>query len=95
MKWQRRNYKTGKIQKDHLDRLNEIGFPWLSHHSNSWEQKFNELVAFKQKHGHFSVSKEVNPGLNSWVRIITLFSMDYLILYETDVTNELSHVDID
>lgn len=35
--------------------------------TSKWQRKFSELVEFKRKHGHFSVSKKSNKALHCWV----------------------------
>ena len=35
----------------------------------AWDKKFNELVEFKQKHGHFFVPREENSSLHGWVSL--------------------------
>lgn len=45
-----------------------------------WEERFNELVEFKRKHGHFSVPKVYNGSkkLDMWVSVGVFCSACYL-----------------
>jgi hypothetical protein len=47
-------------------KLNDVDFVWDAHLS-SWEERFMELVEFKQKHGHTNVPRS-NGRLGSWVK---------------------------
>mmetsp|Transcript_8341 Transcript_8341/g.13050 ORF Transcript_8341/g.13050 Transcript_8341/m.13050 type:complete len:354 (+) Transcript_8341:60-1121(+) len=49
--------------------LEEIGFVWDSHEV-VWQDKFNDLLEFKQKHGHCEVPSGYpeNPKLSTWVK---------------------------
>ena len=64
----RTNHKAGKLAADREQRLESAGFDW---HPNDtlWEQKFEELLAFRQKHGHCNVPGKYkpNPALGGWV----------------------------
>ena len=71
-KWvgvQRRAYNQGRIQSDRLKRLEELGFVW-NPYGLVWNQRFTELVEYKQKHGHCNVPHgySANPQLGTWVR---------------------------
>lgn len=64
---QRMAYREGYISKEHIQRLNSIGFVWELR-SSEWDQKFTELVTYKEEHGDCNVPnvKGVN-GLGPWV----------------------------
>jgi hypothetical protein len=76
VKRQRRQYKlklkgnkTSTMTDDRIKSLNDIGFVWDSHEI-IWNERFNQLVAYKQTFGHCRVpsySKEF-PQLASWVK---------------------------
>lgn len=45
---QRRSQKSGRLQPDRLDLLNELRFPWDG--TYYWYRQYQFLVAFRQKH---------------------------------------------
>jgi superfamily II DNA or RNA helicase len=60
--------KAGILRrKDQIAKLDGIGFSWHGGGA-SWEESFRQLVAYKRKHGHFSVSKNDDPKLAYWVK---------------------------
>jgi len=64
----RSNRKSSKLAADRAERLNRVGLVWnIDEHY--WEQKFEELLAFKEAHGHFNVPEgyKPNPALANWV----------------------------
>ncbi|SMQ86975.1 Superfamily II DNA or RNA helicase [Bacillus sp. OV166] len=72
---QRTYYKTGTLSQERVERLNELGFVWgrgdlkKINLEEQWEEKYQELLAFKEKHGHCSVPQgfKENPSLASWI----------------------------
>ena len=67
---QRTVYTNGKLHQDKIKKLEELGFVWKAR-EDKWENKFQELMAFKKEHGHCNVprSHSENPLLASWVGI--------------------------
>ncbi|GAX21474.1 hypothetical protein FisN_10Hh053 [Fistulifera solaris] len=64
---QRRLCRLGKLKPERKQQLDQIGFVW----SNPvWMEKYQELLEFKEKHGHCKVptNYKENPRLASWVR---------------------------
>ncbi|MDB4634110.1 Helicase associated domain protein [Rubripirellula sp.] len=57
-----------KLPRDQIDRLDTIGFVW-NRLDMIWEEKFNELVAYKAKFGDCIVPNrhQENPDLGRWV----------------------------
>lgn len=51
----------------HRTLLDDIGFIW-DHWDYVWETNFEQLVEFKEKHGHTRVTPTKNPKLYDWVR---------------------------
>eukprot|EP00814_Leptocylindrus_danicus_P020280 CAMPEP_0116021198 /NCGR_PEP_ID=MMETSP0321-20121206/10241_1 /TAXON_ID=163516 /ORGANISM="Leptocylindrus danicus var. danicus, Strain B650" /LENGTH=319 /DNA_ID=CAMNT_0003492017 /DNA_START=38 /DNA_END=994 /DNA_ORIENTATION=- len=52
----RHQYRQGNIQKQRKQALEEIGFLWNGRDARKeeqWENNFEQLIAFKEKHGHF------------------------------------------
>lgn len=47
--------KKYKITKDDIARLDEVGFDWNPAGKCTFEERFHELMAFKQKNGHCNV----------------------------------------
>jgi len=74
-KWvqhQREAHKKDKLSKKRIIRLKEIGFIWSlskSQKPQSWGDRFQQLVEFKEVHGHCNVPQK-DPKyrqLGSWV----------------------------
>ena len=65
---QRVTRKRGKLENERIRRLDELGFVW-DIRKQSWEDRFQELAAYKQEHGNCLVPAEwqQNKDLASWV----------------------------
>jgi hypothetical protein len=63
---QRSLRKAGRLAKDRIDRLNEVGFVWhqLDH---SWEGMLAALAKYKEAYGNLKVSPKENPALSRWM----------------------------
>jgi len=72
---QRRQYKQkqeGKpsmLTEERQRKLQDLGFIWRNSHDVVWDQHFNDLIAYKAKHGHTNVPTQCadNPSLGTWV----------------------------
>ena len=67
---QRKFYKQGKLSRERIRRLKEIGFKFRPYES-VWEEMLLELVAFKKLYGHCNVPRHSSPEnlkLAGWVR---------------------------
>ena len=66
--WQRLLYSSGKISKERIARLEELGFEWDPQIA-SWNRFFDELVAYKDKYGDCRVPRgyTTNNELSVWV----------------------------
>ena len=68
---QRHDYKESKLSDERKQRLDALGFVWDTNEAK-WEEGFNELSAYHQKHGHCSPKKSFATksdfNLGSWVR---------------------------
>ena len=68
---QRKKHRHGRLQPEHFDRLDQIGFVWQVHPqpAASWEQRVARLVAFKERFGHCNVPRHwpEDPQLGEWV----------------------------
>ncbi len=66
---QRQYKRVGKLSKDQVKKLNQLGFLWDPHESQ-WNQTYQQLILYKQQFGHCNVPTEydVNPVLGRWVR---------------------------
>ena len=64
----RKSHKTGKLAADRKRRLEHAGFVWDSL-ENEWDRRFEELLVFKEAHGHCDVPNKYkpNPSLGTWV----------------------------
>jgi predicted helicase len=67
---QRTHHKKGYLQPKRISRLEEIGFDWDPKDSE-WEQRFSELVSYKDEYGHCNVPRGYaeNPQLGTWVKV--------------------------
>eukprot|EP00526_Cylindrotheca_closterium_P007950 CAMPEP_0113660434 /NCGR_PEP_ID=MMETSP0017_2-20120614/32897_1 /TAXON_ID=2856 /ORGANISM="Cylindrotheca closterium" /LENGTH=675 /DNA_ID=CAMNT_0000575067 /DNA_START=74 /DNA_END=2098 /DNA_ORIENTATION=- /assembly_acc=CAM_ASM_000147 len=65
----RNAYGYAPLSDEQKELLDSINFPMLptGHKMRSWYEKYDELIAFRKKHGHFLVDEE-NPSLRLWVR---------------------------
>lgn len=58
--------KKSQITRDRIDKLNAVGFSFrLRADTISFEQRLEDLVQFKQQHGHFNIPRN-HPTLGSW-----------------------------
>ena len=66
---QRMAKNRGNLSKEYIERLNDLGFDWDTI-ATRWEQKFAELLKFKEVHGHTNVSQRTTEykELASWVK---------------------------
>ncbi|WP_231911662.1 DEAD/DEAH box helicase [Chlamydia suis] len=65
---QRQYFRKGKLAKDRIARLEEIGFVWRVL-EEEWEENFLELKCFREEHGHCKVPYKYpkSPQLSVWV----------------------------
>eukprot|EP00980_Cylindrotheca_fusiformis_P024873 scaffold12638_cov69-Cylindrotheca_fusiformis.AAC.3 len=65
----KREGKMSTLTKVRLQKLEEVGFVWDSH-AAAWEQRHNELAAYRREHGHCNVPSQYpeNPQLATWVK---------------------------
>lgn len=64
----------GKLSKEQINRLNEIGFEW-DPLSSVWEENFKLLKNYKAQHGNCNVPARwsENPKLGAWVSTQRIF----------------------
>lgn len=65
-----------------VQELNEMGFVWLLGKRLSlelkgrtrltWEERFQQLVAFKERHCHCLVKQHSSDGLGEWVKQVRI-----------------------
>ncbi|MEP7170031.1 MAG: Helicase associated domain protein, partial [Bacteroidota bacterium] len=67
---QRQRKKDETLETYRVDKLNSIGFEWdrRKFQEGIWQQRFEELIAFKNKHGHFNVTPKQNSILSKWIK---------------------------
>jgi hypothetical protein len=65
----RRAYKKGTLAEEKIALLEGLGFVW-DPLETQWQEKFEELQAFKEEHGHPNVPAlyAANTALGSWCR---------------------------
>ncbi|CAJ1929932.1 unnamed protein product [Cylindrotheca closterium] len=75
-RWMRQQRKRLRSEYGYVALLNEqksmlesIDFPMLpiGKHRRLWYEKYDELVEFREQHGHFLVDRTGNPGLYKWI----------------------------
>ncbi len=54
---QRMKYRQGSLSAERIKRLDEIGFEW-DFFANQWDERFDELLAYKKKYGNCNVSSQ-------------------------------------
>ena len=61
--------KHSTLTEDRMSALNRLGFVWQSHNA-VWMERYNDLIAFRAKHGHCKVPTKypANPQLAVWVK---------------------------
>jgi hypothetical protein len=66
---QRVAYKKGssKLTPERLKRLEELGVQW-DRYEAVWEERCNELVAYRQKNGDCDVPQLEESGLGVWLK---------------------------
>ena len=72
---QRRQYKAWKqvqstqLTQERRDKLTSIGFVWSVRNRPEWEQRYHELLQYKEKHGDCKVPQHFKPNksLGKWV----------------------------
>jgi len=62
---QRKFYKSGSLSADRVSRLESIDFEWDAH-AAVWEERFEELAAYKEQNGHCNVLS-MDGQLGAWV----------------------------
>jgi len=67
---QRHLCKKNKLLPEQKDRLEGIGFEWELRKHLGWDERFQQLVEYKEQNGHCRVPQEykVNPQLGVWVK---------------------------
>ncbi|MBI5451344.1 MAG: Helicase associated domain protein [Gammaproteobacteria bacterium] len=63
---QRKAFNRGNISPDRKEKLDEIGFIWSALDSK-WEDRFNELAAYKSEYGDVNVSQNWPTSLAKWI----------------------------
>ncbi|CAJ1929913.1 unnamed protein product [Cylindrotheca closterium] len=75
-RWMRQQRKRLRCEYGYVALLDEqmtmlesIDFPMLpiGKHRRVWYEKYDELVEFREQHGHFLVDQSRNPGLSKWI----------------------------
>jgi hypothetical protein len=64
---QRQLRRNGKLSKERIQLLDEIGFVW-NVRAEQFNINYNKLVAFKEKHGDTNVSEKDDRKLYQWCR---------------------------
>jgi len=72
---QRRQYKAWKqgqpsqLSKDRRDKLADLGFAWQVRNRPEWDQRYKELLEYKEKNGDCKVPQHYkqNKALGKWV----------------------------
>ena len=63
------------LDQEKIDKLDSVGFTWsFERNGKSWEERFQDLTAFRIEHGHCRVPRK-EGALGEWVRIDASFCM--------------------
>ena len=70
---QKRQYKKSKLPEKRIMLLDELNFEWHEKTSQlsqlkKWQQHYQQLVAFKEKHGHIQLKQKPNEAYNPLAR---------------------------
>jgi hypothetical protein len=69
---QRASKRSGKLSDDRIQRLAEVGFLWDANESR-WEARYDELLAYKEKHGDINIPIDRASELWRWVSTQRIF----------------------
>ncbi|MBI3481105.1 MAG: Helicase associated domain protein [Nitrosomonadales bacterium] len=69
---QRSSKKSGKLSDDRLQRLADVGFAWDANESR-WEARYNELCAYREKHGDVNIPHDRVSELWRWLSTQRIF----------------------
>ena len=66
--YQRKSFKEGTLDPERVRKLNDAGFEWDAHEKRWWD-RYQELLDFKEFHGHCNVPTQCleKPVLGRWV----------------------------
>lgn len=73
VKRQRHQYKMkmdgnhSTLTDERKSKLETLGFCWDSH-TSIWEERLNELIEYRMRHGHTSISQLESPKLLIWAK---------------------------
>lgn len=73
---QRTRVRKKLLSRDRISKLDEIGFTW-DYWEDNWEKHFEELKAFKEKHGTCNVYPSQDNKLYYWIRQIRKIRRGY------------------
>jgi len=61
-------HQESEITQQHVNILNEIGFPWIRSNEERWNDNFLSLLKFREETGHCNVpAKDDTVRLGKWV----------------------------
>ena len=62
-------FKTGKISAERISKLNELGFVWVIRKNVGWNERYRELIEYREEHGDVNVPQhyKLNKSLGPWV----------------------------
>jgi hypothetical protein len=64
---QRKAHASGGLTEDQQERLEALEVQWIITREATWEERYNELVAYRQTHGHCNVPRSEESGLGMWL----------------------------
>ena len=65
---QRHLQAIGELKENRFDLLNELDFVWGAR-QHTWQDRYEQLLAYKEKHGHCTVPQHHPSGLGYWVKL--------------------------
>ena len=77
------------MTEEQLQKLKDLGFVW-ENLNRSWNERFEELVKFKEQHGHCTITKDsnVNPKLVQWCQNARAHHRAFMLGKKTSMTLE-------
>jgi hypothetical protein len=67
LRYQQKAHASGGLTEDQEERLESLGVQWRTTREETWEERYNELVAYKQMHGHCNVPRHEGSGSGLWL----------------------------
>ena len=81
------NGEESLLSADHIERLSSLGFNFNIKPVLTWDQRFEQLLKFKEEFGHVRVPRQ-HQGLGKWIAEQRLKYRLYTQGQSTNMTND-------